>query len=362
VLYHGDFLGLELGSRSVPVGEKVFTQQLGGQNLPLGWAVNHHETTTAADYMLADVSGVRALGIRHVRGGRTEVLCRLDAVTGSPGINETRAFRVVYQFEGTGLAQVGIKLDRDPYTKHVLEPLVRSNGNWQQAEFTFTRPNADPVVLICNITPDPKAPGASAGTIWIRSVDVWTPRVAGTPAEWKAGSVVYKPDLSAIQPFRATKEGANLQTGTPERLPKGVRAGCWKPTATAEFRCESTDGSRALGLTNLTDEKSGQITFELEREMNLHLTPGKVYRATVGYMTRNDAAGGLLVQVPEAAGFRTIRQLPLAVTDGVWKTASGEFERQPGEPIRLSLENFSVGEGNILYIRSLEVTELVKPN
>ena len=33
-----------------------------------------------------------------------------------------------------------------------------------------------------------------------------------------------------------------------------------------------------------------------------------------------------------------------------------------GEPIRLSLENFTVGEGNTLYVRSIEITELVKPN
>jgi hypothetical protein len=365
LLYHVDFQGLESATRSVS-GEKVFTQQLGAQNLPLGWAVNHHEPATAAEYMIADVSGSRALGLRHLRGGRTEVLCRLDTVIGAPGVNESRTFRVAYQFEGTGIANVGVKLDKEPYTKFVLEPLVPSNGVWQQAEFTFTRSTADPVVLICNITADPKAPGAPGGTIWIRSVDVWAthtgaPRAtANRFAEWKAGAVVYKPDLSAIQPFRTTKEGGKTRTGTPEQLPKGVRAACWKPTATAEFRCESTDGSQALGLTNLTDEKSGQITFELEREMNLRLTPGKAYRLTVGYATRNDAAGGLMVQVPQEAGFRTVHQVPLTATDGAWKTVSGEFERKDGEPIRLALENYSVGEGNTLYIRSVEVTELVK--
>jgi hypothetical protein len=368
-LYHADFLALQSASRSVSIGEKVFTQQLGPQNLPLGWAVNHHETTTAAEYLIGNAPGVQALGVRHVRGGRTEVLCRLDSVLPTPGIGETRVFRVTYQFEGTGLPNIGVKLDRDPYTKHVLEPLGRTYGTWQQAEFAFTRPNADPVVFICNLTPDPKAPGEPAGTVWIRALDVWTTRGAASAApgaahrfaEWKAGPVVYKPDLSAIPSFRVTKEGTKHRTGTPEQLPKGVRAWCWKSTATAEFRCESTDGSPALGLTNLTDQKSAQITFELERETDLRLTPGKAYRVTVEYSTRNDAAGDLTVQAPDVS-FQSVLQIPLPGSDGKWKTASGEFVRRDGELVRLNLANFSVGEGNTLYVRSITVAELVKPD
>lgn len=366
LLYHADFLDLQPSSRAVQLGEKVFTMQIANQNLPLGWAINHHETATAAEYEIGEASGVQALGVRHVRGGRTEVLCRLDSVIATPGVGESRVFRVVYQYEGTGAPQVGVKLDKEPYTKYVLEPLTPSKGAWQQAEFTFTRPTADPVVFSCNFAPDPKATSGSAGTLWIRSIDVWATRVAGTPeaavnryAGWKVGDAVYKSDFAAVQPFQVTKEGSKLKTGTAEQLPKGVRAACWKPTATAEFRCETTNGSQALGLANLSDEKSGQITFELEREMNLQLTPGKVYRVTVEYAARNGAVGGVMVQSPDA-GFRTVLHIPLSAANGTWKTASGEFERREGEPIRLNLENFSVGGENVLYVRSIEVTELVR--
>jgi serine/threonine protein kinase len=368
LLYHADFLNLAPTSRTVPVGEKVFSSQIGNQNLPPGWNINHHETTTAADYMISDAAGVQALGVRHVKGGRTEVLCRLDSVIGTTGIGETRVFRVTYQFEGTGIAHAGVKLDKDPYTKYVIEPLTRTNGNWQQAEFTFTRPSADPVVFICNLAADPKSSG-SGGTLWIRSIDVWKERAAAAApgattnqyAGWKSGDVIYKSDFSTIEPFQITKEGMKTRTGTPEQLPKGIKASCWRPNATTEFRCESIDGSKALGLTNLSNEKSGQIAFELEREMDLHLTPGKAYRVTVEYTTRNMGSGALNVQTPDVNFQRTLH-IPLPTTDGEWKTASGEFERKDGELIRLQLENFAVGEGNTLSVRSIEVVELVKPS
>jgi hypothetical protein len=367
LLYHVDFLSLPPISRSVPIGEKVFSQQIGNQHLPPGWNINHHETTTAADYMIAETSGVQAFGVRHNRGGKTEVLCRLDSVIGTTGIGESRVFRVTYQFEGIGIAHAGVKLDKDPYTKHVMEPLTPTNGGWQQAEFTFTRPSADPVVFICNLAPDPKSPGAAGGTLWIRSVDVWKERVAAAPganttqfAGWKSGSVIYKTDFSTIEPFLVTKEGTKARAGTPEQLPKGIKATTWKSNAAAEFRCESINGSHTLGLANLSSEKSGQIAFELEREMDLHLTPGKAYRVTVEYTTQNTASGALNVQTPDMNFQRTLH-IPLLTTDGAWKTASGDFERKDGELIRLQLENFTVGEGNIVSIRSIEVRELVRP-
>jgi eukaryotic-like serine/threonine-protein kinase len=376
LLYHADFLNLKPGARAAQVGEKFLVQQLGGQNLPQNWALNH-QIAAAADYMIADIDGVRALGIRHNKGAHTEVICRLDYMTTTQNIGETRVFRIVYQFEGTGFANAGMKLDKEPYTKFVLEPLFPSLGKWQQVEFTFTRTSTDPVGFICQIGPDPKTPAESAeagGTLWIRSLDVWAGRVAAAPAapvpaapavtanyaEWKEGATVYQSDLAAIPPFQVTKEGAKVQTGTPEQLPKGVRVGCWKPTATAEFRCESVAGSQTLALANLTSEKSGQIVFDLEREMNLRLSPGKVYRVAVDYTTQNNTTGALMVQSPDA-DFRSILRIPLSATAGMWKTASGEFKRKDGESVRLNLENLSVGEGNILYIRSIGVTELVKP-
>jgi hypothetical protein len=173
LLYHVDFASLETSSRSVETGEKVFAQQIGDQHLPLGWAINHHDTATAAEYLIADTSGARAIGVRNVRGAKTEVLCRLENMTDTLGIGEARVFRLTYQFDGPGVASVGVKLDKDPYTKFVLEPLTPSKGGWQTAEFTYVRQTTDRVVFICNITPDPKAPEEPSGTLWIRSVDVW---------------------------------------------------------------------------------------------------------------------------------------------------------------------------------------------
>jgi eukaryotic-like serine/threonine-protein kinase len=172
-LYHVDFADLDTSSRAVEAGEKVFAQQIGAQNLPLGWAINHHETAAAAEYLIANTSGARAIGIRNVRGGKTEILCRLDNVIDTLGIDENRVYRLTYQFDGPGVANAGLKVDKDPYTKLVLEPLTAASGSWQTVEFTCVRQTTDRVVFICNIAPDPKSPDEPTGTLWIRSVDVW---------------------------------------------------------------------------------------------------------------------------------------------------------------------------------------------
>ncbi|MDY3560404.1 serine/threonine protein kinase [Gemmata sp. JC673] len=375
LLYHIDFANLETSSLSAAVGEKVYTQRLGGQSLPLGWGINHHEPAAAAEFAIADFAGARALEVRRVRFERTEVVCKLDAVLSTPGVNESRTFRVEYQFDGPGLVQFGIKIDKAPYVRPVLEPLAPTSGGWRQAEFVFTRQTNDPVMFSCNISPDPKAPTAPTGAFRLRSLDVWKGRAAAAApaapaaptalanrfAGWRAGTVVYRSDLGEIEPFQVTKEGAKIRAGAPEQLPKGIRASCWKPTAVAEFRCESTGISRALGLANLSDDKAGRIAFELEREMDLRLTPGKAYRVTVEYATQSGASGGMVVQAPGTT-VRNVLQIPLTASDDIWKTVSGEFERRDGEPIRLSLESFTVGAEKVLSIRSVEVTELVKPD
>ena len=50
--------------------------------------------------------------------------------------------------------------------------------------------------------------------------------------------------------------------------------------------------------------------------------------------------------------------MKLANTGGAWRTGEVTFVRQEGVPVRLVIDNTSVGEGNTLLIRSVEVVEL----
>jgi len=95
---------------------------------------------------------------------------------------------------------------------------------------------------------------------------------------------------------------------------------------------------------------------ELERELGLELQPGRSYRVRVGYMTRNEAHGVCVVQARE--GFKGQANVKLAHTGEAWRTADVTFVRQEDVPVRLVIDNMSVGEGNTLLIRSVEVIEL----
>ena len=122
------------------------------------------------------------------------------------------------------------------------------------------------------------------------------------------------------------------------------------------------EGVPALGLTNFNDEKSGQFFFALEGGMKLALQPGKAYRVKVGYMTRNDATGNATVHV--VPGFKGIGSRTLPNTDGKWTTSAVSFVRPAAEEsveVRMVIDNTSVGEGNTVWVRSLEIVELVPP-
>jgi hypothetical protein len=135
-----------------------------------------------------------------------------------------------------------------------------------------------------------------------------------------------------------------------------VSGRCWKKEATAEFRRDEAEGSAALGLTNFTDLKSAQYAFELERELSLTLRPGAAYRVKLGYLTRNDAAGSLVVQT---ADYKHVGSAKLDAGPG-WRTAAVSFERKDS-PVRVTIDGTTVGEGTVLYFRSVEVVELVPP-
>ncbi len=113
---------------------------------------------------------------------------------------------------------------------------------------------------------------------------------------------------------------------------------------------------------NLNDEKSGQFYFDLEKDLKLPLQPGKAYRAKIGYMTKNDANGTTLVQV--TPGYTAIGTVLMPGTSGQWKTAAASFVRPPASDnveVRMVIDNNTVGEGNTLLIRSVEVVELTAP-
>jgi hypothetical protein len=185
---------------------------------------------------------------------------------------------------------------------------------------------------------------------------------ADDPANWVEGAAVYSLDVASIPAFRVVKEKSTRTSGDPERLPAGVGCHCWKEGAVGEFRREEIDGVSSLGLTNFNNEKSGQFFFSLEGGMKLALQPGKAYRVKLGYMTKNDATGTATVHV--VPGFKGIGSRTLPNTADKWATAAVSFVRPAAEDkveVRMVIDNTAVGEGNTVWVRSLEIVELVPP-
>ena len=137
-------------------------------------------------------------------------------------------------------------------------------------------------------------------------------------------------------------------------IPAGIYASCWKPESVAEFSVDEVDGKIGFGTTNLNDTTSADITANNLGE----LTPDKIYRVRVEYLTQNDAVGKVAIRKPKE-NYVEFGGVELASTDGKWKTVTFDFTA-PTAGTKLDLRSFngSVGEGNRLLIRKIELIEM----
>jgi serine/threonine protein kinase len=159
-----DFAGVQPATESVR-GRKCFERSLGKQALPQGWEINHFSDTTEAEYQIADVDGVRALGLHAIAGGEgTQVLCYIDDIVGRAPVGTQVAIQITYQFEGAKQGGIGIQLHRSPYPRLTQLPLKPTTGTWGTAQIEFVQPDEGPHVLIINTGRE------AGGTLWIKSV------------------------------------------------------------------------------------------------------------------------------------------------------------------------------------------------
>jgi hypothetical protein len=166
--------------------------------------------------------------------------------------------------------------------------------------------------------------------------------------------IVKSISFAALTEFRSTfaELKADRELGT--MLPPGVSLTCWNAASVAEFRAGEVEGRTGLGFTNLNDTKSSQL---LVHEVN-KLIPGQRYRAKVDYLTKNDAFGKLQFRKPKE-NYTAFAVADLGGTGGHWKSATVDFVRPPvGVEIDLQLVNASVGEGNTLYVHTIEIVTL----
>jgi hypothetical protein len=350
---------------------KIGRKKTGGDDDPKikdvyfgGW-----KPETESEWSCGLVDGVKAVGLTNLNDVMsTQIGVELEHENGpekfTPG--EYVRMRVTYRTSGKGRGSIYFQNydDRKVYDRATLP---NSNNEWKTVELVTQR-RTNP--LRCLIDTGEQGAG---NTLYVRSVTVAgvgeprpltvapPPNPALDPGTWAESATVYSLDISKIPPFRTQKEKSKRLGGDTEQLPKGVGCQCWKEGGVGEFRCSVLDGIPGLGVTNLNNEKSSQFFFQLEASMGLKLQPGKAYRVKLKYRTDNDAAGIVLVHM--APSYKPISSTKLD-SASQWKNATLSFIRPPAEEnvdVRMVIDNTTVGEGNTLWFRSLEIVELVSP-
>jgi serine/threonine protein kinase len=334
----------------------------------IGW-----KKETISEWETSVVAGAKVVGFTNVNETKSaQIGIDLEAANGvglkfEPGAQ--LRLRVVYRTAGKCHGRMYFQSYTDWKVQDSVE-LPNSNNAWKTVDLATTRGD---LPLRCLV--DTSETGTE-NVLYIRSVTLAelgkgappsnpTPSRApltAVPADWIEGKTLYTLDVGAIPAFRVVKERFNRTSGEAEMLPAGIGCQSWKDKSVAEFRCEKVDDVPALGQVNLNDEASGQFFFQLEGEMKIQLEAGKAYRVKLGYMTKNEAKGNMLVQV--MPDYKTVATVPLPNTDGKWKTITLPFIRPPADDnveVRMVVDNISVGEGNLLWVRSLEIVEMVPP-
>lgn len=324
-----------------------------------------------SEWTCGPVGGRQALGLTNLNEvAAAQIAIDLEKSDGvglklEPG--HRLRLRVTYRSAGTGQGTMYFQT-YDIGLVPARAALPNSNAEWKTVDLLLTRGEKP---IRCLIDNTERGPG---NTLSIRTItvadlgkekpppdDPHSPPPTD-PARWAEGRVIYSLDVAKIPPFRVKKEQFTRTTAEAEQLPVGIGCHSWKDGAVGEFRCEKFDGVPVLSVTNLNDQMSGQFYFQLEGEMGLPLRPGKAYRLKIGYTTANDGAGATHIQV--TPGYKTITTASLSNSDGKWRTATMMFVRPPAEDnveVRMVIDNTSVGEGNSVLVRSLEIVELVPP-
>ncbi len=351
------FKNTKLGSKTIEGATE--------SKLPRGVSIRGWKPETQSMWQSAELEGVNAIGFANLNDViSAQIAVGLEmpggvGVTIEPG--QAVRLRVEYRTTGTGRGTMSFQAITD---SKILARAILPNSNlaWKTADLLVTRPETGLRLMI-----DSNEVG-EGNALFVRSIVVSllseplppnpTIKVEDDATAWSEGKSLLTFSTDRIPLFRVKKEKAGRIEGM-EKLPAGISIQAWREGGIAEFRCEVIDGVTALGVTNFNDQKSGQFVFALEGAFKLALEPGKAYRAKVTYLTKNDAIGvGTIRAFPDYKPFATAK---LDNSNGKWATAGVSFIRPPNtEPneIQLVVANDVVGEGNTLWIRSIEVVEL----
>ena len=167
-----DFAALAPGVEEVR-GQVFTSDTLAGRPLPSGWQITHFGTVADADYLIEDIDGSRALGIRHVGGSvGPQVIYMPREHWNTLRISDAMTFRIEYRYEGKGMGYSCVQHHNPPYEKYALVELPPTAA-WTQVDVRFTRSSDNPFTLTFSTAHPTLRTEPAEGTLWVRSLEVW---------------------------------------------------------------------------------------------------------------------------------------------------------------------------------------------
>ncbi len=334
--------------RATKLGRTTTAGQI--EPTPKGVSFSAWKPDTASEWASGPLDGIPAIGYANLSGPPSaQIAVELENANGiNAKLVPGKRYRLRVTYTTTGKAH-GTAYFQDGKDYKVLQNLAlpNSNADWRVVETIVERKD-----LPLRFVVDVLATG-SANVLYVREIAVTEvialPPTAPANPKKPDGSKLFMLAFTGLVPFKETMVNKAFATVPP--LPKGFAAQCWKAASVAEFRGGDIDGSPAIGITNLNDSTSAQFATNLEKDLGVKLEVGKSYRVRIEYLTRNDASGRLYAW-GEVGQILASANLPNA--PAIWKSADVTFTRT-ASPVSIAFENSTVGEGNTLYVRSLEV-------
>jgi hypothetical protein len=338
-------------------GKQSTSTTIGDSPLPADWNVNHHRKDVDADYLVSDVAGARAVGIRHVSGpGGAQIQYKGEIIRNKLAPGDMVTIRFHYQFEGQGRGSASIQQDVFPFRRHSTADLTPTNGQWRATEVVVTKPDTDPLSFIFNTGGAGGAP-APGNTVWLRDVEIQV-----KPAE----RVVYDLDLSKQKPF--TVRGRIKQSDprdnrtkvwvTSSRIgdgdvPPGWTFRSYNIESIVEYMASPIGGGMAVGMKTIQPPGSAMMytpSFE---------APTGRIKLRFEYRTEGGSSKDFLVRFvqekPERKGAWTVRQID--PSGGEWATSEYEVDLRGATRGYFEIHNVTVSTNVVFWLRALTLIE-----
>lgn len=323
-----------------------------------GWYQNTYKADVKGRYVVKDLGDGLALGVAVESGPKNAAQL---AFRPTPAQSAAIIDDVVYTATITYRTDPGcsgfayLQTQNDWQMLHNVQ-LPDTNGAWKKATIPYVRPAGKESQLAVGPTT------VNNKFIWLRTFEIGSgtdsaaPPAPTAPAPQKIDKQVGRKlatfDFPVGEEQRAKFQDGAFFGGKHIKVPENVSLYCWKKETVAEFRAGTIEGSPAVGVVNLNDELSSQVRFGLKSDL---VKSGKKYVAKIQYLTKNDTVANVLTQFGK--DYKRGAFITLPVSNDKWSTATLSFECLNIEEAGLLIENQSVGEGMLVYVRKVELFE-----